>query len=150
MRKGVFILCEKLYGLRFSELKDIPIYHPDVKVHEVKESDSRHVGILHMEFHPRDAVELPSQIMENWAIEPELLKLYTKHYKTGEAMPNDLIEKLDKSSLFNQGFMTVLYLAASILDMDWHTISAPTNDIDIDGFETDAMSSIGLMSEIIA
>ncbi len=74
---------------------------------------------------PRDAVELPSQIMENWMLEPELLTTYAKHYQTGAVIPTDLVKKLQNSSLFNQGFETVEYLAASILDMKWHEITAP-------------------------
>ena len=183
VRQGIFTLCEKLYGLKFVERKDIPVYHPDVRVFEVKEADGRLLGILYMDFFPRDSkqggawsggfrnafykngkrvlplanlvcnftkptadapsllsidevntffhefghalntlfadggyrtniapqdsVELPSQIMENWALEPELLKLYARHYQTGEVIPAALVEKLRKSSLFNQGFETV-------------------------------------------
>ena len=66
----------------------------------------------------RDFVELPSQIMENWATDPEVLKMYAKHYETGEPMPDELIEKIKKAKQFNQGFITSEYLAASILDMD--------------------------------
>ena len=71
----------------------------------------------------RDFVELPSQIMENWGGHPEVLKTYAKHYETGEAIPGELIEKLEAASKFNQGFATVEYLAASILDMDYHTLN---------------------------
>lgn len=96
----------------------------------------------------RDFVELPSQIMENWAFEPEVLKSYALHYETGEPMPDELIEKIRKSSLFNQGFATVEYLAASFLDMDWHTL---TDDVERDptAFENKSMSRIKLMDEII-
>ena len=69
----------------------------------------------------RDFVELPSQIMENWALEPEMLALYAYHYETGELIPDDLVEKIQKSSQFNQGFITTEYLAASLLDMSYHT-----------------------------
>ncbi len=72
---------------------------------------------------PRDMVELPSQIMENWAGEPEVLKAYAKHYKTGEVIPDDLIQRMEKASVFNQGFITVEYIAASVLDIDWHSIN---------------------------
>ena len=71
---------------------------------------------------PRDFVELPSQIMENWALEPEVLKVYAKHWKTGEVIPAELVAKIEKARKFNQGFATVEYLAASFLDMDWHTL----------------------------
>ena len=71
---------------------------------------------------PRDFVEVPSQIMENWALEPEVLKVYAKHYKTGEVIPAAIVEKIRKAEQFDQGFITVEYLAASMLDMDWHTL----------------------------
>ena len=94
---------------------------------------------------PNDFVELPSQIMENWASEPEVLSVYAKHYKTGEVIPHQLISKLEKSAQFNQGFETVELLAASLLDMDWHTI--PFNG-DVEAFEKAAMDKIGLIKEI--
>ena len=98
---------------------------------------------------PRDAIELPSQIMENWALEPELLKLYAKHYQTGAVIPDELVQKLRNSSLFNQGFATVEYLAASILDMDWHELTQAQPAVDVDKFEADAMAKIGLIPEIV-
>jgi len=97
---------------------------------------------------PRDAVELPSQIMENWMLEPELLTTYARHYQTGAVIPPDLVKKLQNSTLFNQGFATVEYLAASILDMKWHEISEPEPILDVNQFETRAMSGIGLIPEI--
>ncbi len=224
VRQGIFALCEKLYGLKFIELPDLPRYHPDVQVFEVRESDGRHTGVLYMDFHPReskrggawsgglrrayyekgtrvppvativcnftrptadapsllstdevetffhefghalatlfsqaryrsrtvarDSVELPSQIMEHWAFEPELLAMYAKHYKTGEVIPAALVEKLEKSSLFNQGFITGEYLAASILDMAWHTVPNPS-EVDVRQFENKVMAGIGLISEIV-
>ena len=224
VKQGIFTLCQKLYGLKFLERKDLPIYHPEVQTYEVQEADGKHIGALYMDFFPRaskrggawsgslrrqyyqegkriapistivcnftkatadapsllskdevetffhefghalntlfsdtlyqtrnmprDSVELPSQIMENWALHPELLKLYAKHYKTGEVIPNDLVEKIDKSSLFNQGFATVEYLAASILDMNWHTLS-DVSQIEVNKFEADGMNKIGLIQEIV-
>ena len=97
---------------------------------------------------PRDYVELPSQIMENWAGEKEVLKQYAKHYKTGEVIPDALIEKLSKSSKFNQGFGTVEYLAASILDLNYHMVNEKTT-IDAREFEKTALSKIGLIPEIL-
>jgi peptidyl-dipeptidase Dcp len=97
---------------------------------------------------PRDFVELPSQIMENWCSEPEMLKLFAKHYQTGEVIPQSLIDKLIASSKFNQGFATVEYLAASFLDMDFHT-TINTQNIDVEAFETESMNQIGLIDEII-
>ena len=97
---------------------------------------------------PRDFVELPSQIMENWAAEPEVLKVYAKHYQTGETIPDELLDKLIKSGTFNQGFSTGEYVAAALLDMDYHTAKNP--DIaDVNKFEKDAMDAIGLIPEFI-
>jgi peptidyl-dipeptidase Dcp len=97
---------------------------------------------------PRDFVELPSQIMENWATEPTVLKQYAIHYKTGETIPDALIEKLQKSGTFGQGFGTTEYLAASLLDLDYHTQTGPIA-IGADEFEKASMEKIGLIEEII-
>ncbi|MBC8320929.1 MAG: M3 family metallopeptidase [Bacteroidetes bacterium] len=96
----------------------------------------------------RDFVELPSQIMENWALEPELLKLYAHHYETGDTIPLVLVEKIQKSGQFNQGFVTAEYLAASFLDMDYHT-APDASAIDIEIFEKESMDKIGLIDAII-
>ena len=97
---------------------------------------------------PRDMVELPSQIMEHWAGEPEVLKFYAKHYQTGEPMPDALVEKLSKASTFNQGFATAEYIAAAILDMDWHSLTKPT-ELDANTFEKESMARINLIPEIL-
>ncbi len=97
---------------------------------------------------PRDFVELPSQIMEHWASEPEVLKSYAKHYKTGEPIPDALIEKIQKSSKFNQGFITVEYLSAAFLDMDYHTLTNTTPIVTND-FEKASLDKIGLIPEIV-
>ena len=97
---------------------------------------------------PRDFVELPSQILENWAAEPEVLKIYAKHYKTGEIIPDDLVEKIINSGHFNQGFAMVEYLSASYLDMDWHNISE-AKDFDVNAFEKASMDKAGLIPEIV-
>lgn len=97
---------------------------------------------------PRDYVELPSQIMENWAGEPEVLKVYAKHYETGEPIPDVIIEKMQKSSKFNQGFINVEYTAAAYLDMAWHT-SDVTKNTDVNEFEKATMSKLGLIDEIV-
>jgi len=97
---------------------------------------------------PRDYVEFPSQVMENWAGEPEVIRMYAKHYKTGEVMPDSLINKLENSGLFNQGFETVEFLAAAILDMEYHKIQE-VKDIDVNAFEKNVMNRIGLIDEII-
>lgn len=92
---------------------------------------------------PRDFVELPSQIMENWATEPEVLKSYAKHYQTGETIPLELVEKIRQARKFNQGFATAEYLAASYLDMDWHTLPSAMEP-DAAAFERASMDRIGL------
>jgi len=227
VREGAFSVASKLYGIQFIERTDIPKYHEDAKVFEVKEADGSHIGILYTDYFPRaskrggawmnsfrkqsrlynkeihpvitnngnfskptgdspalisseevstlfhefghglhgllsdcnynrlsgtsvsrDFVELPSQIMENWAFEPEVLKMYAKHYETGEVIPQELIDKLKKAKHFNQGFETVEYLAASFLDMDWHTL-AEAKELDVDKFETESLNKIGLIPEII-
>jgi peptidyl-dipeptidase Dcp len=96
-----------------------------------------------------DFVELPSQIMENWAAEPEVLRMYARHYKTGEPIPDALIAKIEKSATFNQGFETVEYLAASFLDMDWHTAHHGLA-MDVDKFEQESLQKIGLLPEVVS
>jgi peptidyl-dipeptidase Dcp len=221
------MVCEKLYGLKFKELKNVPAYHQDVTVWEVMEKDGTHLGLLYMDFYPRaskrggawmtsyrpqktvngkriapvisivcnfskptadapalftedevstyfhefghalhgllsnvtyrslagtsvprDFVELPSQVMENWASDPEVLKMYAKHYKTGEVIPDALIQKLENAGTYGQGFATVEYLASTYLDMDFHTITAPISGT-ADSFELNSMKNIGLISSII-
>jgi peptidyl-dipeptidase Dcp len=225
VRQGIFTLCGKLYGLKFVELRDMPVYHPEVQVFEVREEDGSHVGVLYMDFHPRDSkragawsggfrrsyeeagkrvppvativcnftrptadapsllsadevstffhefghalatlfsqsryrsrtvardsVELPSQIMEHWVFEPGLLAEYAKHYRTGAVIPAELVDKIEKSSLFNQGFITGEYLAASILDMAWHTLPE-TGGLDVNAFEKKVLDGIGLIPEVVS
>jgi len=97
---------------------------------------------------PTDFVELPSQIMEDWALEPEVLKLYATHFKTGQPIPATLVEKIRKSETFNQGFITVEYLAAALLDMDWHTL-ATAGEQDAVAFDKASMEKIRLLPEIV-
>ena len=97
---------------------------------------------------PRDFVELPSQIMENWAFEPEVLATYAFHYETGEIIPDELVAKIQAAGTFNQGFMTTELAAASILDMMWHELSS-VEGIDVETFEAEACRRMGLIDEII-
>jgi len=224
---GVFMVCDKLYGLQFKELKNIPTYHDEVTAWEVMEKNGKHLGILYMDFYPRaskqggawmtsykpqqkegdkrippiisivcnfskptadapalftfdevttyfhefghalhgllsnvsykslagtnvyrDFVELPSQVMENWAADPAVLKMYAKHYKTGEVIPDALIQKLENSGTYGQGFATVEYLASAFLDMDFHT-STTTITGTAEAFENESMKKIGLIPSII-
>lgn len=228
VQEGIFYVVRQLYGLQFRELTDVPKYHPDAVVYEVLDSTGNHVGILYMDFHPReskrggawmnlfrqqyrkhgknitpvvtlvcnftrptsttpslltidevltffhefghalhgllsdgiypsisstnvprDFVELPSQIMEHWALQPEVLKVYAKHYQTGNPIPDALIQKIQNAQLFDQGFATVEYLAASYLDMYWHTLEQ-WQDVDVNAFEQKVMQKIGLIPEIIS
>lgn len=96
---------------------------------------------------PRDFVELPSQIMEHWAFEPEVLQFYAKHYETGAIIPDELVEKMKSASKFNQGFATVEYLAASLLDMGYHTLPAG-QQVDPVSFEKTQMEKLGLIDQI--
>jgi peptidyl-dipeptidase Dcp len=227
VRKGAFDVATKLFGITFTERKDIQKYHQDVTVYEVKDADGSHVGILYTDYFPRaskrggawmnefktqsnmdgkqirpvivnvgnftkptadkpalisldealtlfhefghalhglltkctyprlsgtnvsrDFVELQSQIMENWATEPEVIRSYAKHYKTGEPIPEELIEKIKKSGKFNQGFITVEYLAASYLDMDWHTLTEAKEEDPL-YLEKKSMDNINLIAEIV-
>lgn len=226
VRDGAFMVANKLYGITFTELKEMPVYHKDVKVYEVKDADDSHIGILYMDFFPRagkrggawmsnyreqntldgkeirpvicnvcnftkptantpsllnvdevetlfhefghalhglltkcnytsvsgtnvaqDFVELPSQIMEHWATHPEVLKLYAKHYKTGEAMPDSLIARLKNAATFNQGFATTEFVAAGIMDLKWHKTTTEQN-FDVRAFEKNATQEMGLIDQI--
>ncbi|MBQ7946295.1 MAG: M3 family metallopeptidase [Bacteroidales bacterium] len=96
----------------------------------------------------RDFVELPSQIMENWCMHPEVLKLYAKHYETGEIIPDELIAKIQASNTFNQGFTTVELVSAAYLDMYWHILDKQ-QDFDVRAFENEQLTNLGLIPEII-
>ncbi|MDL2315201.1 M3 family metallopeptidase, partial [Bacteroidales bacterium OttesenSCG-928-C19] len=226
VREGIFMVSQKLYGLTFNELKDMPIYHPEVEVWEVKDENDGHVGILYMDYYarggsktggawctsfqeqykktdgtkvspivsvvcnfsrpsedapalltydeaetffhefghvlhallgdytyrgvgdvPRDFVELPSQIMENFCAEPQVMKMFAKHYKTNEIISDELIAKISNASKFNQGFGTSEYVAASLLDMDYHVLNN-VDKIDVAAFEKQNMDKIGLLKQI--
>jgi peptidyl-dipeptidase Dcp len=225
VRDGLFTVANKLFGITLTPISGLPVPHPDAQAYEVKEADGSHVGVLYMDFFPReskqqgawcggyrsyhvvnnkgvapvvtvvynftkpsgdlpallsveeastmyhefghaldglfnkstynqtniawDFVELPSQLMEHWATEPEVLNLYAKNYKTNEVIPAKLVEKIKNSGYFNQGFETVEYLAASLLDMKYHTLEAPAI-VDVQKFEKEYLNSIGLIPEIIS
>lgn len=224
---GVFYVCKELWGLTFKEVKGAPTYHPDATLWEVLDKDKTHLGVLYMDFHPReskrggawmtayrsqeyengkrkapvisivcnfskptenapalltfdevttyfhefghalhglfsdvkikslagtsvsrDFVELPSQVMENWASDPEVLKVFAKHYRTGEVIPDALIKKLEASGTYGQGFATAEYLASALLDMAFHDnedyIIGTAED-----FEIATMKKYGLHEAII-
>jgi peptidyl-dipeptidase Dcp len=228
VREGAFSVANRLYGLTFRQVQNMPLYHPECQVFEVKDRDSSLIGIMYMDFFPRaskkggawmnnyrdqyhyegqpdirpvvsitcnfskptgdtpallsyeevetlfhefghglhgllskchykmlsgtsvskDFVELPSQVMEHWADQPEVLKMYARHYKTGEIIPQVLVDKIIKAGKFNQGFITTEFLAAAILDLDFHTITKE-GDIDVEKFEKTSMEKAGLIPEII-
>jgi peptidyl-dipeptidase Dcp len=224
VRDGAFDVANGLYGITFTEIDDIPLPHPDATAFEVKDKDGSHLGVLYMDFFPReskrggawcsdyrehflnaegqeikpvitvvcnfttpsgdtpsllsleevetlfhefghaldglfakntyretfvarDFVELPSQIMEHWATQAEVLKMYAKHYQSGEAIPDELIQKIQKASKFNQGFATTEFLAAAMLDMAYHEITED-KAINIRDFEKKYLDEIGLIKEI--
>jgi len=97
---------------------------------------------------PRDFVELPSQIMEHWASHPDVIKSYARHFETNEPIPDELLTKIKNAGHFNQGFVTVEYLASCFLDMDWHVLSE-VEEHETGAFEKASMDKIGLISEII-
>lgn len=95
----------------------------------------------------RDFVELPSQVLEHWAFEPEVLKMYAKDYKTGKTIPDALVKKIQDQAHFNQGFATTEYLAAAILDMELHSLTS-TNELDVNAYEKRIMDNLGLIKQI--
>ena len=97
---------------------------------------------------PRDFVELPSQVNEHWVFEPEMLKEYAKHYETGEIIPAELVDRLTQSGKYGQGFVTAEYLAASLLDMDFHTMKEIPADFNVMDFEQKTLAERGLPSQI--
>ncbi|MFV0544902.1 MAG: M3 family metallopeptidase [Bacteroides sp.] len=222
VREGAFMVAHKLYGITLEKLNNVPTYHKDVEVFNVKDADGSQIGIFYVDYYPRsgkrggawmsnyrdqqgdirplvcnvasftkpvgdtpslltldevetlfhefghalhglltkcqyrgvsgtsvvrDFVELPSQINEHWATEPEVLKMYAKHYKTGEVIPDEIVAKILKQKTFNQGFMTTELLAAAILDMDLHMLKE-VKGFDAIKFEKQAMDQLSLIPEI--
>ncbi|MBK6785774.1 MAG: M3 family metallopeptidase [Saprospiraceae bacterium] len=227
VHQSVFGTVEKLWGLKFKERKDLPTYHPEATAYEVTEADGSFIGILYMDFHPReskrggawmtsfsdqkmvdgkrvppvisivcnftkavgdapalltfdevstyfhefghalhgllsntrynsqagtnvptDFVELPSMIMENWPNQPEVLKMFAKHHKTGEVIPTALIDKIQNAAKYGQGFAKGEYLASSILDLDYHSMTKNWEGDPVQ-FEKEKMTKAGLISSII-
>ena len=226
VRKGSFMVANRLFGVNFRPIEGVDIYHPEVKTFEVLDADSSHLALFYADYFPRatkragawmnniveplnidgenkrpmivnvcnftrptgdtpsllnideartlfhefghalhgmltqtrypsvagtsvarDFVELPSQIMEHWAIEPEVMKLYAHHYQTGEAIPDELIAKMQAAASFNSGFETVELVAAALLDMECHMLSDYTN-FEANAFEKAVAEKIGLIPEI--
>jgi peptidyl-dipeptidase Dcp len=219
VRDGAFEVANQLFGISFSRINDLPLYHPDVEAYAVTDADGSEIGLFLADYFSRsskrdgawmsefrgqaadvrpiivnccnfaksapcllnldevstlfhefghglhglmsqvryasqagtnvkqDFVELPSQIMEHWAIEPEVLRSYARHIETGQVITDELIAKILETQTFNQGFMTTEYLAASYLDLAWHQnlSDAPIN---VDTVEHQAMDNIGLIDTV--
>lgn len=220
---AVFDLANRLYGLTFTEIHDVPVYHKDVKVYDVKDADGRHMALFYADFFPRasksggawmtafreqciyngveerpfisivtnftkptenapsllthgefvtflhefghslhgilaegrypsltgtsvprDFVELPSQIMENWAYEPEYLDTFAKDYRTGEVIPDSLITKIVASKNYLAGYSQVGQLRYGIMDMAWHTLTAVPEESTVD-FERETVAPISII-----
>ena len=164
VREGIFYVANKLYGITFTEIKDIPKPDPDALAFECKDKDGTHLGVLYMDFFTRPGKGggawcggyrsqtykdgKPSQVDEHWAVEPEVLKVYAKHYQTGEVIPQALVDKMIKSGKYGQGFATTEYLAASYLDMDYHVLKEIPADLDIEKFEAKVLGDRGLIRQI--
>ena len=229
VREGVFCTANRLFGLNFEKLEDVPAYHAECEAFKVTDADGSLIGVLITDYFPRstkrggawmnnfvnqevidgvdirpvivnvgnfskpvdgkpslmtldevetmfhefghalhgllskctyksiagtsvarDFVELPSQIMENWAFQKDVLAGYARHYETDEVIPNDLIAKIEAVETFNQGFMTTELVAASILDLKWHMLSEiPADASFVEAFEAQACKDMGLIDEII-
>jgi peptidyl-dipeptidase Dcp len=223
VRDGAFLCANRLFGITFTPVSVIPLPHPEAQAFEVKDAGGSHIGILYMDFHPReskrqgawcgtyrsyhildgkpvtpvvtvvcnftrpsgdtpallsmeevttifhefghalasllnkstyntsyvawDFVELPSQIMEHWVTEPEVLNFYARHYKTDAVIPGELVEKIRNSGYFNQGFENVEYLAASFLDIAYYTLEDPVS-INVQSFEKEYLRKLELIPEI--
>lgn len=223
VRKGIFSMAERLYGIKFTEMPDAPKYNPEVTVYDVTDLKGNHVAVFMTDYFPRaskrqgawmsefqgafkdpdgktqrpivfnvgnfskptgdtpalltldevetmfhefghglhgmltqaslrsqagtnvdrDFVELPSQIHEHWALEPELLKTYGRHYKTGEVIPDALVKKLQESSTHNQGFTTTELVGAALLDLQYGKLN-PEGDIDVSAFEADVAKTLAM------
>ena len=224
VRKGIFTMAERLYGITFKEVNNVPVYHPDVKVYEVLDKDGKHLSMFMTDYYARggkrqgawmfvyqeangtkdvrpivynvgnfskptadspslltldevetmfhefghglhgmltrtqykgnagtnvdrDFVEFPSQLHEHWMLEPELLKVYARHYKTGEVIPDELVNKLIESSKFNQGFVNTELTGAALLDIEWHKLN-DGKDVDVAEFEANVSKKLGMPEEI--
>jgi peptidyl-dipeptidase Dcp len=216
LKNGVFFTMNKLYGVSFRERKDLPVYHPDVRVFDVMDRDGSQIGLFYADyfkrdtkrggawmssfveqskllhdqpvivnclnipppadgepalisfdnvvtlFHemghglhglfsdvtyptvagtatPRDFVEFPSTFEEDWAIQPEILANYARHYQTGDPIPKALLDKAIAAKKFNKGFDTLEYLAAALLDLEWHSLSSEQIPADVELFEAESL-----------
>jgi peptidyl-dipeptidase Dcp len=221
LKNGVFYTFGKLYGITFEERKDLPVYHPTVRVFDVKKSDGKQIGLFYADYYqrdakrggawmdayisqsrllnqlpvvvnvmnipqpaageptlmsldhvttmfhelghgvhglfssveyptlsgtsvPRDFVEFPSTFHEDWAIHPEVLQNYARHYKTGETIPKDLLDKSIAANKFNKGFDTLEYVSAALLDLGWHSVTPDQAPKDVESFEAELLKRYGV------
>ncbi len=221
LKNGVFFTMNRLYGIDFRERRDLPVYHPDVRVFDVLDHDGTQIGLFYADFFkrdskrggawmssfvdqsgllnekpvivnvlniprpadgepalisfdnvttmfhemghalhglfsdvtypsvsgtatPRDFVEFPSTFEEDWAIKPDILSNYAKHHQTGEPIPAELLDKVIRASKFNQGFDTLEYLSAAILDLEWHTLTSDQIPDDVEAFEASTLKKFGI------
>jgi len=227
LHDGLFFAMREIYGIEFSERKDIPVYHPNVRVFEVKDEDGSTIGLLYADyfarsskrggawmdsfvdqadlletkpvvlnvlniakpaegqpallsydevstlFHefghaahglfsqvkyptlsgtnvPRDFVEFPSQFLEDFSLDERVLANYAKHYESGEAMPAELVQKIIAARAYGQGFASLEYIAAAMLDMRWHELGAANADqADVIGFENQSLKADGVDYELV-
>ena len=219
LQDGVFYAATQMYGVTFRERKDIPVYHPDVRVWEVFDADGSSLALYYGDFYlrpskgggawcdsfvdqsrllgwkpaitnntnftkpapgepallssdnvdtlfhefghalhgifqnveyptlgstPRDFVEFPSSFNEHWAYEPTVFANYAKHFQTGEPMPAALVDKIQRTKTFNQGYVTTEYLASALLDLAWHSKPANATPTDVDAFEASTLERLKL------
>jgi peptidyl-dipeptidase Dcp len=221
LQNGVFHTMNRLHGVTFKERRDLPVFHPDVRVFDVFEQDGQQIGLFFFDpfrretkrggawmssfvdqsgllnehpvivntlnipkpaagepalvsfdnvvtlFHemghglhglfsdvkypsvagtntPRDFVEFPSTFQEDWAIQPEILANYARHHQTGQPIPKELLDRVIRASRFNQGFDTLEYLSAALLDLEWHGLAPDKIPTDVEAFEADALSRLGV------
>ena len=226
LQNGLFFMAKQLYGVELVERKDLPVYHPDVRVYEVFDADRSSVGLFYADYYarpskrggawmndfvdqselfaqkpvvvnvmniqkpgkdqptllsfdevttlfhefghgvhglfsrvrypllsgtsvPRDFVEFPSQFHEDFAFDPAVLARCARHWKTGEVLPKELVDKVRAARSFGQGFASLEYVAAAILDMAWHTLPAGTKVEDVAAFETEALRKGGVLSPLV-
>jgi peptidyl-dipeptidase Dcp len=221
LQNGVFYAYGKLYGVSFRERKDLPVWHPTVRVFDVIDADAKPIGLFYADYYhrdnkrggawmdafvsqsrlrgnqpvvvnvmnipqpapgtptlltldevttmfhelghgvhglfssveypllsgtnvPRDYVEFPSTVHEDWAIDPEILAHYARHYKTGDPIPKELLDKAIAASKFNKGYETLEYLAAALLDLGWHTVTVDQVPSDMEAFEKELLKRYGV------
>lgn len=221
LKNGVLYTFGKLYGIEFQERKDLPVYHPTVRVFDVMGKDGKQIGLFYADYYqrdekrggawmdayipqsrllnqlpvvvnvmniplpaageptllsldhvttmfhelghgvhglfssveyptlsgtsvPRDYVEFPSTFHEDWAVHPEVLANYAKHFQTGQPIPKDLLDKSIAANKFNKGFETLEYMAAALLDLGWHSITESETPSDIVEFETRILAKYGV------